>query len=73
MPPAIYPVTCANMNPQLDYTFADRLKITKVSRFNLAQPACNSRFRNFVAEVAKPLGIRFAPIFLLKTDDFDHE
>lgn len=72
MPPAIYPVTCANMNPQFDYAVANRLEVAKVFKFNLAQPTCNSRFCNFVAEVAKPFGIWFVPVLLLVTDDFDH-
>jgi hypothetical protein len=60
------------MDSQLDHALADRLRVTQVPGLDLAQPGFDSGLRHSVAEAAEPFCVRFTPILLLVTDEFDH-
>jgi hypothetical protein len=72
MPPAIHPISSTYVDAQFGYGLTDWLAVSKVSGFELAQPGFNSGLRHSVAEIAEPLRVRFTPILLLVTDEFDH-
>lgn len=49
MPAAIHSIPGANVYPQLDNTFSDRLAVTEVSGLHLAQPNTDASLRHLVA------------------------
>ena len=73
MPSAIYPVSCANMNPQLRYTLTHRFRIAEIAGFDLSQSGSDPGFRHFVTKCGDPLYERRASIFFLVIDELVHE
>jgi hypothetical protein len=61
------------MNPQFHHTLAHRLRVAQIAGFNLPESGSDADLGHFVANAAEPFGIRFAPILVLVTDEFDHE
>jgi hypothetical protein len=61
------------MNAQFRYSLAHRLRVTQVAGFELAESGGDANLGHFIAKSAKPFGVRFAPILVLVTDEFDHE
>ena len=60
------------MNPQLGDAVAYRFAISKVARFNLAQPCSDSNPGDAVAQTAYPIGVRLLSVFRSIADEFDH-
>jgi len=73
VPPAIHSVASAHMNAQLRHALTHRLCVAQIARFNLVESGSNTDLGSLVTKAAEPIGIWFAPILALVTDEFDHK
>jgi hypothetical protein len=73
VPSAINSVSSANINAQLCNTFANRLCVAHVARFDLAQSGIDASLRQSVAKSCHPLSERMSPVLFPVVDEFDHK
>ena len=68
----VHPVACTEMLSQFLYTFAYRITVAKISRFQASNAHTQLGLRLFVAQRLKPVGERFLAAFGLIAEDFNH-
>lgn len=69
---AIYAVSSADMNAQLDDALADRIAIAEVACLSLPQTDANAGLGDLISYGVQPFSEWFVPVFALISEEFDH-